>query len=170
MICPRDPSASVSSSARIEISSLSCKAILSNHIPLFTSRAHKYLESGGTSEASQPLVGVCGVFCRDSSSGTNAAKEEDDGDENKDDNDELAGSRAAGAVVSPSTLRRAHVLLNLVTSKLVVDKATERNAVSKELEGRNGVAEDHHGGDDEENVLQYTAESHDEAGGSADLL
>jgi hypothetical protein len=37
------------------------------------------------------------------------------------------------------------------------------------LERGDGVAEDHHGGDDEENVFQYTAEGHDEARGSADL-
>lgn len=126
--------------------------------------------SGCTSEASQLLVGVCGVLSRDSSGRTDAAKEENDSDENSNDNDELAGSRATGAVVSPSTLCGAHVLLNLVGSKLVVDKAAERNAVSEELEGRNGVAEDHHGGDDKEDVLEYTAEGHDEAGGSADLL
>jgi len=128
------------------------------------------LGPGCTSEASKLLVGVCGVLSRDSSGGTDAAKEEDDGDEDEDDNDELAGSRAASTVVSPGTLRRAHVLLDLVSSKLVVDKAAERNAVSEELEGRNGVAEDHHGGDNKEDVLEYTAEGHDEARGSADLL
>lgn len=125
---------------------------------------------GCTSKASQLLVGECGVLSRNSSSGTNAAKEENDGDEDEDDNDELAGSRTTGAIVSPSTLRRAHVLLDLVGSKLVVDKAAERDTVSEELEGRNGVAEDHHGGDNEEDVLEYTAEGHDEARGSADLL
>ena len=88
------------------------------------------LGPGCTSEASKLLVGVCGVLSRDSSGGTDAAKEEDDGDEDENDNNELAGSRATGAVVSPSTLRRAHVLLNLVSSELVVDKAAERDAVS----------------------------------------
>lgn len=128
------------------------------------------LGSGCTSEASQLLVGVCGVLSRDGASGTDAAKEDNNGDENSDDNDELAGSRATGTVVSPGTLCGAHVLLNLVGSKLVVDEAAERNAVSEELEGRNGVAEDHHGGDNEEDVFEYTAEGHDEARGSADLL
>lgn len=167
---PQGPFAGGSSSARIETSSLSLKAILSSHIFLFTSEAHKCLNSGGTSETSQPLVGVCSVLCGNSSSGTDAAKEENNGDENEDDNDELAGSRATSAVIGPSTLCGAHVLLDLVSSKLVVDKAAERNAVSEELKGRNGVAEDHHGCDDEENILEYTAESHDKAGGSADLL
>lgn len=128
------------------------------------------LGSGCTSEASQLLVGVCGVLSRDGASGTDAAKEENNGDENGDDNDELAGSWAASTVVSPSALCRAHVLLNLIGSKLVVDEAAERNAVSEELEGRNGVAEDHHGCDDEEDVLEYTAEGHDEARGSTDLF
>ena len=128
------------------------------------------LGSGGTSEASQLLVGVCGVLSRDSASGTNAAKKENDGDKNSDDNNELAGSWATGAVVSPSALRRSHVFLDLVGSELVVDEAAERNAVSEELEGGDGVAEDHHGGNDEEDVLEYTAEGHDKAGGSADLL
>jgi hypothetical protein len=127
------------------------------------------LGPGCTSKASELLVRVCGDP-RDSSSGTDAAKEENNGDKNEDDNDELAGSGATGTVVGPSTLRRAHVLLDLVGSKLVVDKAAERNAVSEELEGRNGIAEDHHGGDNEEDVLEYAAEGHDEARGSADLL
>jgi hypothetical protein len=134
------------------------------------SKSQLDLGPGSTSEASQLLVGVCGVLSRNSSGGTDAAKEEDDGDEDEDDHDELAGSWATGAVVSPGTLRRAHVLLDLVSSKLVVDEAAERNAVSEELEWRNGVAEDHHGGNNEEDVLEDTTEGHDEARGSADLL
>jgi hypothetical protein len=129
-----------------------------------------HLGPGCTSEASQLLVRICGVLSRDGTSGTDAAKEKNDGDKDSDDNNELARSRATGAVIGPSTLGRTHVLLDLVGAKLVVDEAAERNAVSEELKGRDGVAEDHHGGDDEKNVLEYTAEGHDKAGGSADLL
>ena len=101
--------------------------------------------------------------------GANAAEQQDDGDEDESDDNQLAGGRVTDAVVGPSALSGAHVFLDLVGTKLVVDEAAERNAVSEELEGRNGVAEDHHGCDDEEDVLEYTAEGHDEAGGSADL-
>jgi hypothetical protein len=134
------------------------------------SKPHARSEFGCTSEASQLLVCVCGVLSRDSSSGTDATEKENDGDQDETDDNELACSRAAGTVVSPSALRRAHVFLDLVGSKFVVDKAAERNAVSEELKRRNGVAEDHHRCDDEKDVLKYTAECHDKAGCSADLL
>lgn len=101
--------------------------------------------------------------------GANAAEQQDDGDEDESDDNQLAGGRVTDAVVGPSALSGAHVFLDLVGTKLVVDEAAESDAVSEELERGDGVAEDHHGGDDEENVFQYTAEGHDEARGSADL-
>jgi hypothetical protein len=109
--------------------------------------------SRSTNHAGQLAVRVVGVVLGNSTCGADAAEEHDDGDENESNDDKLAGSRAASAVISPSTLASAQVLLDLVGSKLVVDEAAKSNAVAEELERRNGVEEDHHGGNDKENVL-----------------
>lgn len=61
------------------------------------------------------------------------------------------------------------ILLHLRSAKLVVNHTTESNAVTEGLEGRNGVFEQEHGGEDEENILEYTAEGESERRGPADL-
>jgi hypothetical protein len=159
-----------SSFARIETSPVSYKAAPRPCCLLFTKRRHKNLVARSTNHAGQLAVRVVGVVLGNSTGRADAAEEHDDGNKNESNDDKLAGSRAASTVVGPSTLASAQVLLDLVGSKLVVDEATEGNAVAEELERRDRVEEDHHGGNDEENVLEYTAESHDEAGGPADLL
>lgn len=123
----------------------------------------------GTNDASQLRVGVVGVLAGKSTRLTDATKEQNDGHDDEANDDELASSRVAHTVVSPGALAVAHVLLDLVSSKLVVDEAAKSDAVTEELERRDGVAEDHHGCNDEEDILEYTAEGHNEAGGSADL-
>jgi hypothetical protein len=109
--------------------------------------------SRSTDNTGQLAVGVVGVVLGDGTGGADTTKKHDDGDKNESNDDKLARSRAASAVVGPGTLASAQVLLNLVSSKLVVDEATEGNAVAEELERRDGVEEDHHGCDNEENVL-----------------
>jgi hypothetical protein len=125
--------------------------------------------SSGADNSGQFAIGIVGVLAGNSTSGANTAEEQDDGNENETNDDKLTCSGVAGAVVGPGTLASTHVLLDLVGSELVVNEAAKGNAVAEELERRDWVAEDHHGGDDEENVLEHTAESHDETRGSADL-
>jgi len=136
----------------LETFPLSCKPSCKIASCFFASNAHVRL-SGCASEASQLLVRVRGVLSGDGTGGTDAAEKEDDGDKNETNDDQLACSRATGTVVGPSALCGAQVFLDLFSSKLVVDEATERNAVSEELERRDGVAEDHHGCNDEKDVL-----------------
>lgn len=116
------------------------------------------------------VVGVVGVLGGNGTGRADTAEEEDEGEKDEADDDELASSRVADAVVGPGALAVAHVLLDLVGAKLVVDETAEGDAVAEELEGRDGVAENHHGGDNEEDILQDTAEGHDETGSLADLL
>lgn len=97
-----------------------------------------------------------------------AEQDEDDEDDETEDN-HLAKSRVAGTVFSPSTATLAKVLLKLIGAKLVVDKTAEGNGVTEGLETGNGVLENHHGGEDEENILQHTGEGEDEGRGLADL-
>lgn len=47
----------------------------------------------------------------------------------------------------------AEVLLEHVTTELVVDEAAESDAVAKGLEERDGVLEEEHGRKDQEDVL-----------------
>jgi hypothetical protein len=125
--------------------------------------------SSAADNTGQLVARVVGVLAGQSAGRTDTAEQQDDGDENESDNNQLACGRVTDAVVGPSALSGAHVFLDLVGTELVVDEAAEGNAVAEELERGDRVAEDHHGGDHEEDIFQYTAEGHDEAGGSADL-
>jgi hypothetical protein len=97
------------------------------------------------------------------------AKDQEHGDDDGGENHELAENRPAVAELLPLHATLAEVLLELLTTKLVVDEATKRNAVTKGLEETDGVLEEEHGREDEENVLEYTGESEDERRGLANL-
>lgn len=55
-------------------------------------------------------------------------------------------------------------------SQLVVKHADDCNAVSKRLKTRDFGSPNEHGGTDEKNILEDTAESKDQAGGFANLF
>lgn len=60
-------------------------------------------------------------------------------------------------------------VVDTVLSKLVVNQTTKGDGVSEGLERSNGVAEDDHRGNDEEDILENSGQSKDESGGFANL-
>lgn len=100
---------------------------------------------------------------------TKAAKDhEHRGDDTGEDN-QLAESGAVLAKLGPLHSTSADSLLQLLTTKLVVDKTAERNAVTESLEKGDGVAEEEHRCENEENILEDTGESEDEGRSLANL-
>lgn len=63
----------------------------------------------------------------------------------------------------------ANVALDLLISELVVNHTNKSNRVTEELEGRNFGTPDDHGRNNEDDVLENTAESEDHGGSLADL-
>lgn len=96
-------------------------------------------------------------------------EEEEQNEKDTAENDELSESGVSDAVVCPGATGTTSVLLESISSKLVVDETTESDRVTEELQRCNGVAEDEHRGHDEENVLEDTAKGENEGGGSANL-
>lgn len=125
--------------------------------------------SSATNNTRKLAVGVISVLAGESAGRSSTAEQQDDSDEHEADDDQLARGGVAHAVVGPGALAAAEVLFDLVGAELVVDEAAEGDAVAEKLQRGDGVAEDHHGGHDEEDILEHTAEGHDEAGGFADL-
>lgn len=96
-------------------------------------------------------------------------EDKEDGGEGNAENDELPEGWVTDTVIGPGAATVASVLLELVGTELVVDETAKSDGVTKELQRGNGVAEDEHGGDDEENVLQHTGEGKDEGRSPANL-
>lgn len=98
-----------------------------------------------------------------------AAEEEEEDEEDTTENNELSHSGVSDTVVCPGAAGTSSVVLELVGAELVVNETGESDRVTEELEGSNGVVEDEHRGNDEENVLEDTAKSEDERRGSTNL-
>jgi len=97
------------------------------------------------------------------------AEEEEEDEKDKAKSNELAHDRSAVAVVSPRALALCHVFLELLTTELVVDKTTESDRVTEELERGDWVVKDGHRSHHEQNILEDTREGKDEGRGLADL-
>lgn len=74
---------------------------------------------------------------------------EDDASNNND----LLHRWVALAILSPSALTVSDVSLDLLTTELVVHETAKSNAVPECLESRDGIEEDDHGSNDEENIF-----------------
>lgn len=85
------------------------------------------------------------------------------------EDDDLAHSWAVVAKLGPRQTTLAQVLSDLVSTELVVDETSKGNAVAESLEKSNWVAEEKHGGKDQDDILEHTREGEDERGGLADL-
>lgn len=99
-----------------------------------------------------------------------ATKQDEEREGGTDEDCDLAEDGLVGAELGPLAVGLADVALKLVDSKLVVDHAAEGNGVSEELQGSNLGAPDHHGGNDQEDILEHTAKSEDDSGRLADLF
>jgi hypothetical protein len=58
--------------------------------------------------------------------------------------------------------KSAHIILELVCTKLVINESSKSNAVAKSLEKSHWVTEEEHGSEDEKDVLEHTRQSKDE--------
>lgn len=94
---------------------------------------------------------------------------EEHGNDDGGEYHELAEHRPAVAKLLPLHATLAKVLLELLSTQLVVDKTAERDGVTKGLEEGDGVLEEEHGREDKENVLEHTGKREDERRGPANL-
>lgn len=106
---------------------------------------------------------VSGVVGAD---GTNEKEEHEDGGTN---NNQATLGRLVVAVLSPGTGRTRGVLAHLVTAKLVPDKTCQRDGVTKVLLARDGVIKEHDRGNNQQDILEDTAQGHDERRSLANL-
>lgn len=97
------------------------------------------------------------------------AKDHEHGDQDGDENHKLAQDWSGVAKFLPLHAALTEVLLQLLSSKLIVDQSSKSNAVAKCLEKRYGVLEQEHGCEDEEDILQHTGEGENERRGLSDL-
>lgn len=88
-------------------------------------------------------------------------------DQGRDDNEE---NQAADSDTAERLAGVGKEVANSLGTELVVNKTHEGDTVSESLEGGNGVMEDDHGCNDEENVLEDTGEGKDKSGCFSDLI
>jgi hypothetical protein len=77
--------------------------------------------------------------------------------------------RFPGPEIRPGSLAMRDIVLELVGAEFVVHKAAERDGVTEGLQPADWIAEDEHGGQHEEDVLEYAGQSHDQGGSLANL-
>ena len=113
-----------------------------------------------------PVEDLSGVNARSVVRSETTEQSEDNKDGEEDDRDATENG-AAVAKVGPLAASLAGVALDGLSAKLVVNHATESDAVAEELGEGNLAAVDDHGSNDEQNVLEDTAEGEDERRGLA---
>jgi hypothetical protein len=101
--------------------------------------------------------------------GTKAAEDHEHRGNDTSEDKQLAGSGALLTELGPLHATSANSLLQLLTTKLVVDKTTERDAVAKSLEKSDRVAEQEHRCENEEDILEDTGQSEDKGRSFANL-
>ena len=135
----------------------------------FTHVRHQLLYALVTSKVAPGVLGKIARVVAGGKRASEAAKNEEEGGQDKGENNELPEGRVAGPVVSPGATSSTSIFLELVCSELVVYKTTEGDRVTEELQRRDGVAEDSHGGDDQQNIFEHSGESKDERRSPSDL-
>ena len=105
-----------------------------------------------------------------SNGGAHSADDHEERDDDSSQDDELTSNRTCLAKLSPGHGALAQVVLELLATELVVDQAAQSDAVAERLEKTDGVLEEHHGGKDEENVLEHTGERENKGRGLANLI
>lgn len=97
------------------------------------------------------------------------AQDHKHGREDGGEDHQLTEHRAGVAKFLPLHTALAEKLLQLGSAELEENEATEGNAVAERLEERNRVLEQEHGGEYEEDVLEYARKGEDKGRGPADL-
>ena len=98
------------------------------------------------------------------------AKQGQDEECEQGDDQETPQERMAVPKLGPLAAGLGHVALDGLVAKLIVDHAAQRNAVAEELQRRDLGAPDEHGGSDEHDILEDTAERQDKYRSLADLV
>lgn len=81
----------------------------------------------------------------------------------------LGLGRAGATVFADLELDIGGKIVDLLGSELVVDQTAQGDGVTEELLGGDGVTEDHHGGADQEDILEDTGHGQNNGGGLANL-
>lgn len=99
---------------------------------------------------------------------TGVHDDEDDG-QNGTGSNTLGLGRVAATVLAHLEAHISGEGLHLLSTKLVVAKTTKGNGVTEELQGSDGVVEDHHGSADQQDILQDTSHGQDDGRSLANL-
>jgi hypothetical protein len=94
--------------------------------------------------------------------GSKRAENHEHGHDDCGQNHQLAENRAGVAKLLPLHAALSQVFLQLLRTQLVVDETSERNGVAECLKRGDRILEEEHGGEDEEDVLEYTRKGQDE--------
>lgn len=124
---------------------------------MFLGRSILILPSGHA-EAVAGLVGKPArvIFWR---VGRCQATEQGEEEEGRGHNDgKLAKDGLTSAELGPLACAISNVVLELLEAELVVDHATKSDGVAEELQSRDLGAPDHHRGNNEQDILQDTAQ------------
>ena len=101
---------------------------------------------------------------------TEATYQKNKHDDDSSDDDQSTSDGTGLAVLCPLASSQRVIFLQLLSANFVVDQTAERNAIAEYLEIRDWVAKDDHGRDDQEDILEHTAEGVDERRGFANLV
>jgi hypothetical protein len=96
-------------------------------------------------------------------------EEDEDCDHHQAKDENLPHGRAGGAKLGPGAASLEQVLLYLLLTELEPEHSKEGDAVAEHLEVGDHGTPDENGGDDEEDILQDTAQGQDETRGFSDL-
>lgn len=81
----------------------------------------------------------------------------------------LGAGRVAAVELANLEAHIGHQALALLGTELVVHQTSQGNGVTEELLGSDGIAENHHGGGDKEDVLEDTSHSQNNGRSLANL-
>lgn len=137
--------------------------------PLWVRRqsARRDLNSGNTHLARSLAHELVGSLR--SIGGSKPAEEEEEREDHENDDGNLAQDRSGVAKLGPLAATLSGIVPDLLVAELVVDHATQSDAVAEELETRDLGAPDEHGGGNQHDVLEDSAEGEDKGRGLADL-
>lgn len=102
---------------------------------------------------------VNGLWCV---AGSKSSNKQEQTDNHGTNGNETTLARVGAAVLGPRALSLAGVFLEHLTAELVVDETTKSDRVTEELKAGNRSVPDSHGGSNKKDVLQDTAEGHDQ--------
>lgn len=101
--------------------------------------------------------------------GSASVQDKQDDGQSSTGHDTLSLSRVGAAVLANLEANISGERVDLLSTELVVDETSQGDGVTEELLGGDGVTEDHHGGTDQENILEDTGHGEDNSGGLANL-